>query len=91
MFYWITIPSQELTLKLEKLTEERGKKNKMLDNEVTNTLTTQVLFLVDLDIHMFIDSLIFWWILNILYCDVHNENNKFFIYAIRIYAIHRFK
>ena len=60
MFYWITIPSQELTLKLEKLTEERGKKNKMLDNEVTNTLTTQVLFLVDLDIHMFIDSLIFW-------------------------------
>ena len=22
--------------------------------------------------------------MNILYCDVHNENNKFFIYAIRI-------
>ena len=34
--------SQELTLKLEKLTEERGKKKKLLENEVTSTLTTQV-------------------------------------------------
>ena len=32
---------QELTLKLEKLTEDRGKKKKMLENEVTSTLTTQ--------------------------------------------------
>ena len=37
---------QELTLKLEKLTEERGKKNKQLENEVTSTLTTQVLRLL---------------------------------------------
>ena len=34
-------PFQELTLKLEKLTEDRGKKKKMLENEVTSTLTTQ--------------------------------------------------
>ncbi|KAL5255367.1 hypothetical protein ACHWQZ_G014700 [Mnemiopsis leidyi] len=33
---------KELTLRLEKLTEERGKKKKLLENEVTSTLTTQI-------------------------------------------------
>lgn len=34
--------TKELTLRLEKLTEERGKKKRLLENEVTGTLTTQI-------------------------------------------------
>ena len=35
---------KELTLKLEKLTDEKTRKKKLLEGEVTNTLTTQVIY-----------------------------------------------